>query len=153
MADGDVSRAFGRWIETVLKAGFGADADVFYGKVTRPDDAPLAIPYVVIWLIPATRHATRHNGQGHSPDCRAQITGVGRDEDEAATVLDRAGWMILGQHPTIPGWEPNQVREMPVYQPVTKNEDLWTAQGTPTYRSWAMFRCTLERGQPTEPGS
>lgn len=153
MSDGDVSRAFGRWIETTLKSGFGTDADVFYGRVTRPDSAPLAIPYVVVWLIPATRRASRQSGQGHSPDLRAQLTGVGRDEDEVATVLDRAGWMILGQRPTIPGWNPGQVQEMPVYQPVTKNEDVWTVQGTPTYRSWAMFRCTVEPGTAPEVGS
>jgi hypothetical protein len=39
---------------------------------------------------------------------------------------------------------------MPIEQPVTKNEDLWTADGSPTYRGVSMFRLSSEPAPAAE---
>jgi hypothetical protein len=152
VSDTDVTRAFGRSVETMLKTGL-PHADVFYAKVTRPDNEPLWRPYVVIWLIPASWGQVDFAGCNHVPDLRFQLTGVGRDPDEVATVLDRSADALLGRRGTLPGWRPGQIKNMPTHAPVTKNEDLWTPQHTPTYRSWSMFKCTADRNSPPDRGS
>jgi hypothetical protein len=142
VAEGDISRVFGRAVQAMVQTALPNDADVYYGKVTKPDTA-LTYPYVVIWLIPATGVRGNLTGSIISPDSRLQLTGVGRDVDEVVTVLDRAGSALRGQRPTIPGYRCGLIWEMAVHQPVTKNEDLWW-QGQPTYRSWSMFRLSSE---------
>jgi len=115
---------------------------VYYARVT--DDPPV-MPYVVIWPIPGMRRRVNLTGTIASPDTRVQLTGVGRTPDEVTWVLDRAGDALHGKRPDLgEGWKPGLIWEMPVDHPVTKNEDLWTVDGSPTYRGVSRFRLTSE---------
>jgi hypothetical protein len=140
---GDISRLFGRAVQTMLQDALPIDTDVFYGKVTKAD-SQLTFPYVVVWLSPSTLVRANLTGTIASPDSRLQITGVGRDEDEVASVLDRAGTALHGKRPTINGYRPGLMWQVPAEIPIVKNEDLWTPQGTPTYRGVSMFRLSCE---------
>lgn len=139
----DVSRAFARAVNTLLRDKLATD--VYYPRVDRPDDQ-ITYPYVVQWLIPGTKQLVNLSGSLIAVDLRLQLTGVGRDQDEVLSVLDRAGFALAGRRiHGMPGWKSGLVREMPVYQPVTKNEEVPTPAHTPTFRSWAMFRLSAER--------
>lgn len=139
----DVSRLFGRAVEAMIQAALPGK-DVYYGLVTKePPD--LTFPYVVVWVIPSTRRRANLTGTIASPDSRVQLTGVGRDPDEVTWVLDRAAEALHGKRPGLgEDWRAGLIWEMPIQQPVTKNEDLWTADGSPTYRGVAMFRLSSE---------
>lgn len=150
MAD-DISRLFGRAVQTRLEAALPGK-DVYYGRVTKADDQ-LIYPYVVIWVIPGMRRRANLTGSIASPDSRVQLTGVGRDPDEVTWVLDQCGDALHGHRPDLgEAWRPGLIWEMPVEQAITKNEDLWTPDGSPTYRGVTMFRNTAERA-PTPAGS
>lgn len=140
---GDISRLFGRAVQDLLEAALPAGTDVFYGKVTR-SDSELTYPYVVVWVIPATLIRGNLAGNLASPDSRVQLTGVGRDEDEVASVHDRCGYALQGQRPTITGYRAGLIWQVPIQVPITRNEDLWTPEGTPTYRGVSMFRLSSE---------
>jgi len=145
-----VSRAFALEVKAILEAALACD--VYYPRVDRPD-SELTYPYVVQWLIPSTKQVVNLTGSLVSVDLRGQLTGVGRDQDEVLSALDRAGFALVGRRINgLPGWKSGIVREMPVHQPVSKNEEVWTPQHTPTFRSWAMFRMTAERA-PLPAGS
>lgn len=138
---GDISRLFGRAVETMLTAALPAHVTVYYAQVT--DDPPV-MPYVVVWVIPAMRRRANLTGTIASPDPRVQLTGVGRSPDEVTWVLDHAGDALHGQRPNLgEGWRSGLIWEMPIARAVTKNEDLWW-DGQPTYRGVSMFRLSAE---------
>jgi hypothetical protein len=139
----DITRPFGRAVQATLQSALPAGTDVFYGKVTKPDHE-LTFPYVVVWLIPATLRRANLTGTMASPDSRLQLTGVGRDLDEVATVLDRCAAALHGHRPILDGWRCGLIWQIPADQAITKNEDLWTPEGTPTYRGVALFRLSSE---------
>lgn len=140
----EISRLFGRAVETMIRDALPAGLDVYYGRVTaEPPD--LVLPYVVVWVIPAMRRRANLTGTIASPDSRVQITGVGTSPDEVSWILDRAGDALHGKRPDLGGdWRAGLIWEMPIEQAVTKNEDLWTADGSPTYRAVSMFRLSSE---------
>jgi hypothetical protein len=139
----DISRLFGRAVQALVEAAL-PDRDVFYGKVTRPD-AELTFPYIVVWVIPSMRVRANLTGSIAAPDSRVQLTGVGRDPDEVCWVLDHAAAALHGSKPDLgEGWRPGRIWEMPIEQPVSKNEDLFTPEGSPTYRGVSMFRLSSE---------
>lgn len=140
----EISRLFGRAVEAMVKAALPAGLDVYYGRVTKePPD--LILPYVVVWVIPAMRRRANLTGTITSPDSRVQLTGVGTSPDEVSWILDRAGDALHGKRPNLgDDWHCGLIWEMPIEQAVTKNEDLWTANGSPTYRAVSMFRLTSE---------
>jgi hypothetical protein len=143
MAGEEISRRFGRAVEALVLAALPG-RDVFYGKVDKPD-AELTFPYVVVWAIPSARVRRNLSGTIASPDSRVQLTGVGRDPDEVCSALDHAAAALHGKKPNLgEGWNAGRIWEMPVEQAVTKNEDLWTPQGSPTYRGVSMFRLSSE---------
>lgn len=140
----EISRLFGRAVEAMVTAALPAGLDVYYGKVTKePPD--LVLPYIVVWVIPSTRRRANLTGTIASPDSRVQLTGVGTSPDEVSWILDRAGDALHGKRPDLgEDWRPGLIWEMPISQAVTKNEDLWTADGSPTYRGVSMFRLSSE---------
>lgn len=139
----DVSRLFGRAVEAMVKAVL-VGKDVHYGRVTK-SDPNLTYPYLVIWVIPATRRRVNLTGSAASPDARVQLTAVGRSPDEVTWTLDRAGDALQGKKAAVDGHRSGRIWEMPVEQAVTKNEDLFTTDGSPTYRGVSMFRLALEK--------
>lgn len=144
----DISRPFGRAVQALLHAALPEGTDVYFGRVTKePPD--LTFPYVVVWSMPATRIRANLTGTIASPDSRLQITGVGRDVDEVATVLDRSAAALHGRRPALDGWRPGLIWQIPAEQAITKNEDLWTREGTPTYRGVALFRLSSEPAPAT----
>lgn len=138
----DVSRPFVRAAQAMLQTALPSGTDVYYGKVTK-SDADLTYPYVILWIIPATLVRVNLTGTIASPDARLQITGVGRDEDEVASVLDRCAAALHGQRPTLDDWRPGLIWQIPVQQPIVRNEDLWW-QGQPTFRGVLLFRLSAE---------
>lgn len=139
----DISRLFGRAAEAMVQATLPGK-DVYYGRVTKEPPA-LSFPYVVVWVIPSMRRRANLTGTIASPDSRVQLTGVGRDPDEVTWVLDRAGGALHGKRPDLgEDWRPGLIWEMPIEQAITKNEDLWTVDGSPTFRGVTMFRLTSE---------
>jgi hypothetical protein len=143
MPAAEISRPFGRAVQGMVEAALPEGVDVYYGRVTKEPPA-LTFPYLVVWVIPAMRVRANLTGTIASPDSRVQLTGVGRDPDEVAWVLDQAAAALHGKRPVLDGWRPGLIWEMPIEQPVTKNEDLWTADGSPTYRGVSMFRLSSE---------
>lgn len=140
----EVSRLFGRAVETMVKAALPAGLDVYYGRVTE-EPPNLTLPYIVVWVIPAMRRRANLTGTIASPDSRVQLTGVGTSPDEVSWILDRAGDALHGKRPDLGAdWRCGLVWEMPIEQAVTKNEDLWTEDGSPTYRAVSMFRLSSE---------
>lgn len=140
----EISRQFGRAVEAMVQAALPAGLDVFYARVTKPD-SELIFPYVVVWSIPSMRRRANLTGTIASPDSRVQLTGVGRSPDEVTWILDRAGDALQGQRAALGGdWRSGLIWEMPVEQAITKNEDLWTADGSPTYRGVSMYRLSSE---------
>lgn len=151
MAGEEISRLFGRAVEAMVQAALPG-RDVYYGRVTK-DDADLTFPYVVVWVIPSMRRRVNLTGTIASPDSRVQLTGVGRSPDEVTWVLDHAGAALHGKRPDLGDhWRAGLMWEMPIEQAVTKNEDLWTPAGSPTYRGVSMFRLGSEP-KPVEAGS
>lgn len=139
----DVSRLFSRAVEAMIQAALPG-RDVYYGRVTK-EPPELTFPYIVVWVIPASRRRANLTGTIASPDSRVQLTGVGRDPDEVTWVLDRAGEALHGKRPDLgEDWRSGLIWEMPIQQAVTKNEDLWTLDGSPTYRGVTMFRLSSE---------
>lgn len=138
----DISRVFGRAAQAMIQAELPGK-DIYYARVTK-EPPQLTFPYVVVWVIPSMRRRANLTGTIASPDSRVQLTGVGRDPDEVSWVLDRAGAALHGKRPTIDGYRPGLIWEMPVEQAITKNEDLWTGDGSPTYRGVTMFRLSSE---------
>lgn len=140
----DISRLFGHAVRDLVTAALPAGVDVFYAQITKTD-AALTFPYVVIWVIPSTRRRANLTGTIASPDSRVQLTGVGRTPDEVTWVLDKAGGALHGTRPDLgSGWRCGLIWEMPIEQAITKNEDLWTPEGSPTYRGRSMFRLSSE---------
>ena len=139
----EISRLFGRAVQNMVQQAL-PDLDVFYGRVTT-DDADLTYPYVVVWVIPSQRLRVNLTGSIASPDSRVQLTGVGRSPDEVTWVLDHASAALHGKRPNLGDrWRPGRIWEMPIQQAVTKNEDQWTPDGSPTYRAVSMFRLSSE---------
>lgn len=138
----EITRPFARAVQALIEAAVPG-RDVYYGRPTKPD-ADLTYPYVIVWVIPANRVRANLTGTIAAPDSRVQLTAVGRDQDEVAWTLDACADALQGQRPALDGWRSGLIWEMPVQQAITKNEDLLTPQGTPTYRGVSMWRLSSE---------
>lgn len=138
----DISRSFGQAVVARLHAQLPPGTPVYYGQVTTPDDQ-LVYPLAVVWVIPADRVRANLTGTIAAADARVQVTAAGLHPDEVTTLLDRVGAALHGWRPTLPGWRCGLVWNMPVQQPVTKNEDLWW-RGRPTYRGVSLYRLAAE---------
>lgn len=138
----DVSRLVGRAVQTLVQDALPG-RDVYYGEVDKPD-AELTYPYLVLWPVPATRRRANLTGTIAAPDTRFQLTGVGRTVDETGWVLDQAGEALQGARLAVAGYKAGLVWQTQVDQPITENTDLYTPDGSPTYRGVAIFRVSLE---------
>lgn len=139
----DISRAHARALKQMVEDA--VDYEVFVGRPNRLD-SELTYPHLIVWPSPANRQQVNLTASSASPESLIQITAIGRDPDEAMTALDRAAAALQGRKPplNIAGWRPGRVKEQPVNQPASKNEELSTPDGQPTYRAWSLFRIRSE---------